>query len=589
MLQFFKYVLATVVGLLLFMTLSVFLLIGIGSAISSASDGETEVKENSVLKINMNQVINETAPEDDPFQQIFNEGPGNVGLIDLKESIANAALDPNIKGIYLHMEFPMAGFATLEEVRNALIDFKKSKKFIYTYGEIMTEQAIYLASVADKSYLNTAGGLEFNGLGAEIMFYKGMFDKIGVKPVVFRVGQFKSAVEPLIRTDMSAENREQLTSYITDIADYMYTKIGEARGISKPEIDRILNEALIQTPQDAVKYKLLTNVGYEDEFHDALRSKLDLKKDAKIPFVSLNKYTKAKSYLEKGERENRIAVIIGEGTIQSGESSSGESIGSETIIEELRKARKDKKVKAVVLRINSGGGSALASDVMWREVLLTKKVKPVIASMGDYAASGGYYMAMGCDTIVAHPTTVTGSIGIFGILFNAQEMLNDKLGLTFDGVVSHKYANSPSLTREMSDAEKMMIQNSVNRGYESFTSKAAQGRNMSIEELKALAGGRVWTGSQAKANGLVDVLGGLDDAIKIAAKKVNLKEGSYRVNYTPKAKTDFQKIIEDISGDKEAKVIKAYLGDFAPYAKEIQNLQKMDRLQARMPFMVTVK
>ncbi|MDP5139570.1 MAG: S49 family peptidase, partial [Spirosomaceae bacterium] len=348
MLQFFKYVLATVVGLLLFMILSVFLLIGIGSAISSASDGETTVKENSVLKINMNQVINETAPEDDPFQQLFNDGPGNVGLIELKESIANAALDPNIKGIYLHMEFPMAGFATLEEVRNALIDFKKSKKFVYTYGEIMTEQAIYLASVADKSYLNTAGGLEFNGLGAEIMFYKGMFDKIGVKPVVFRVGQFKSAVEPLIRTDMSAENREQLTSYITDIADYMYTKIGEARGIDKTEIDRILNEALIQTPQDAVKYKLLTNVGYEDEFQDALRKELDLKKDAKISYVSLNKYTKAKSYLEKGERENRIAVIIGEGAIQSGESSSGESIGSETIIEELRKARKDKKVKAVV-------------------------------------------------------------------------------------------------------------------------------------------------------------------------------------------------------------------------------------------------
>ena len=209
--------------------------------------------------------------------------------------------------------------------------------------------------------------------------------------------------------------------------------------------------------------------------------------------------------------------------------------------------------------------------------------------MGDYAASGGYYMAMGCDTIVAQPTTVTGSIGIFGILFNAQELLNNKLGLTFDGVVSHKYANSPSLTREMSDAEKMMIQNSVNRGYESFTSKAAKGRNMSIEDLKAIASGRVWTGTQAKANGLVDVLGGLDDAIKIAAKKVDLKDGSYRVNYSPKAKSNFQKIIDDISGDKEDAIIKAYLGDLAPYANEIKNLQKMDRLQARMPFIMTVK
>lgn len=589
MLQFFKYVLATIVGLLLFMVLFFFLLVGIGSAVSSASDSVTDVKEKSVLKIDMNQVINETAPEDDPFQELFNDGPGQVGLIQLKEAIANAKLDPNVKGIYLHMEYPMAGFATLEEIRDALIDFKKSKKFVYTYGEIMTEQAIYLASVADKSFLNPAGGLEFNGLGTEMMFLKGMFDKIGVKPEVFRVGQYKSFVEPYTRTNMSDENREQVTSYVNNIADYMYTEIGNARGISKAEIDNILNNALIQTPQDAVKYKLLTNVGYEDEFEDALRSKLDLKKDAKVSYVSLGKYSKAKKYVVQGNRDNRIAVIIGEGGIQSGESSSGESIGSETIVKELRKARNDKKVKAIVLRINSGGGSALASDVMWREIELTKKVKPIIASMGDYAASGGYYMAMSCDTIVAHPTTVTGSIGIFGIIFNAQELLNNKMGITFDGVASHKYANSPSMTRTMSDAEKMMIQNSVNRGYESFTSKAAKGRGMSIDALKAIAGGRVWTGSQAKANGLVDVLGGLDDAIAIAAKKVKLKDADYRITYAPKAKSDFQKIVEDISGGSEDAALKAYLGEFAPYAKELKNIQKMDRLQARMPYMVTIK
>lgn len=589
MLQFFKYVLATIVGLLLFMVLFFFLLVGIGSAVSSASDSVTDVKEKSVLKIDMNQVINETAPEDDPFQELFNDGPGQVGLIQLKEAIANAKLDPNVKGIYLHIEYPMAGFATLEEIRDALIDFKKSKKFVYTYGEIMTEQAIYLASVADKSFLNPAGGLEFNGLGTEMMFLKGMFDKIGVKPEVFRVGQYKSFVEPYTRTNMSDENREQVTSYVNNIADYMYTEIGNARGISKAEIDNILNNALIQTPQDAVKYKLLTNVGYEDEFEDALRSKLDLKKDAKVSYVSLGKYSKAKKYVVQGNRDNRIAVIIGEGGIQSGESSSGESIGSETIVKELRKARNDKKVKAIVLRINSGGGSALASDVMWREIELTKKVKPIIASMGDYAASGGYYMAMSCDTIVAHPTTVTGSIGIFGIIFNAQELLNNKMGITFDGVASHKYANSPSMTRTMSDAEKMMIQNSVNRGYESFTSKAAKGRGMSIDALKAIAGGRVWTGSQAKANGLVDVLGGLDDAIAIAAKKVKLKDADYRITYAPKAKSDFQKIVEDISGGSEDAALKAYLGEFAPYAKELKNIQKMDRLQARMPYMVTIK
>jgi protease IV len=589
MLQFLKYVLATIIGLFVFILLSFFILAGIGSALSSGSDDVTEVAENSVLKIDMNQNISEIAPEDDPFSKIFNEGPGTIGLIQWKEAIANAKLDPNIKGIYLHMEYPVAGFATLQEMRNALLDFKKSGKFIYTYGEVMTEKAIYLASIADKSYLNTAGGLEFNGLSTDIMFMKGLFDKIGVQPVIFRVGEYKSYVEPFIRTDMSKENREQMSSYINSIANSAYNEIAQSRGITKTQIDELLNKALIQTPQDAVTHKLITNVGYFDEFESELKKKLGTKATEKLKLVSFEKYAKAKKIKKEGDRSNQIAVIVGEGDIISGESITGESIGSETIVKELRKARKDSKVKAIVLRINSGGGSALASDVMWREVQLTKKVKPIIASMGDVAASGGYYMAMGCDTIVASPTTITGSIGIFGILFNVQELMNNKLGITFDGVKTHEYANSPSVTRQMSDAEKMMIQNGVNRGYETFTAKAAQGRKMPIANLKALAGGRVWTGEQAKQNGLVDVLGGLEDAIAIAAKKAKLKEGNYRVKYTPQAKSDFQKLMDNLTNDSEDAHLKAYLGDYAPYAKEIKNLQKMDKLQARLPYVISIK
>ncbi len=588
MVQFLKYVLATIVGLFVFTALFFIVLGGIGSMISSAGKQATKVKENSVLKLELNRMIVENVADEDPFTQIFSDEPAKVSLSKLKEVIANAKLDPNIKGIVIDLEYPMAGFSTLEEVRNSLTDFKKSGKFVYTYGEIMTEKAVYLASVADRSFLNTAGGLEFNGLGVEMPFMKGMFEKIGVKPVIFRVGEYKSAVEPFIRTEMSPENKEQIKSYLGSISGHIYAKISESRGIPLDQLNEILNKALIQTPEDAVKYKLITDVGYIDEFEGAVRKKLGIKGEAKLPYVSFSAYSKAPKMIKEGSRDNRIAVIVGEGDIVTGDSNS-EAVGSDTFVKEMQKARKDKKIKAVVVRINSPGGSALASDIMWREIQLTKKVKPVIASMGDYAASGGYYMAMGCDTIVAQPTTITGSIGIFGMLFNAKDLLNNKMGITFDGVKTHEYANSPSATREMSDAEKMMIQNSINKGYETFTTKAAQGRHMNLEKLKSLAGGRVWTGAQAKANGLVDILGGIDDAVAIAAKKAGLKSGEYQVRLYPTPKTELEQLMKKFNDSQEDARLKEYLGELAPLVKEVKNLQKMERMQARLPYALEVK
>lgn len=556
----------------------------------SSSDTKTTVASNSVLKLDLNQVIRENAPEEDPFTELLSGGnsPGQISLTQIKEALANAKIDPNIKGIYLKAENPMAGIATLKEVREYLLDFKKSKKFIYSYGETMTEGSIYLCSVADKSYLTPSGGLDFNGLSANYSFMKGLFDKIGVKPEIFRVGDYKSAVEPFFLTKMSDANRLQTQSFISDMANHFYGDIAASRKIPMAELNNILNNALIQEPNDAVKYNLITNTGYWDEFETALRHALGFNADKKIEYIGLNKYLKADKLVKEGESSQRIAVIVGEGDIISGEGQDG-SIGSETIVKELQKARKDSKIKAIVLRINSGGGSALASDVMWREVELTKKVKPIIASMGDYAASGGYYMAMACDTIVAQPTTLTGSIGIFGVMFNVEKLMNEKLGVTFDGVNSHKYANFPSATRTMTDAEKNMIQNGVNKGYENFTTKAAKGRHMSVEKLKSLASGRVWTGSQAKENGLVDVLGSIDDAIKIAAQKAKLKEGTYRVKYLPIKKSSFETIIEKFGNDKEDAKLKAYLGDFGPYAKQLKNLQNLDKIQARMPFELEIK
>lgn len=588
MLQFLKYVLATIVGIFLFTILGFFLLIGFGAAMSAGSDQKTNVAEKSVLKINLNQVIREVAPEEDPFTELFSNGEmGQVGLVQIKDAIANAKLDPNVKGIYLDCQYPVAGYATLEEVRNALIDFKKSKKFIYAYGEVMTEGAIYINSVADKSYINPAGGIDFNGLQAEYSFMKGLFDKVGVKPEIFRVGEYKSAVEVFTRTDMSEANKEQTRSFINSVAGHIYGNIAKSRGIAPDELNKILDELKVQSPDDAVRQKVITNVGYFDEFEKAIRNELDLKEEAKISYVSLSKYLKAEKHVKSGEGDNRIAVITGEGDIVSGDGGD-EAIGSDRIVKELEKARKDPKVKAVVLRINSGGGSSLASDIMWREVQLVKKQKPIIASMGDYAASGGYYMAMGCDTIVAHPTTITGSIGIFAIIMNVEKLMNDKLGITFDGVGTHKYSDYPSATRTMTDAEKMMFQNGVNKGYETFTTKAAKGRRMDVEKLKSLAGGRVWTGLQAKENGLVDVLGGLDDAVKIAAKKAGLKEGNYRVKY-PTKKSGFEAFMDKWSKDQEEAKLKSYLGALAPYAGQIKRLQTMEGIQARMPMEIVIK
>lgn len=582
MLQFLKYVLATIIGLCLFVVISFFVMAGIGSMLSS-SDSVTTVKEKSVLKLNFDSYFTELTIPEDPFSDMFGDGTPNIGLNDFKSALANAAKDPNIKGISISLSNPMLGFGEMAEVKAALKDFKKSGKFIYTYSEFLSEKAVLLAAVADSSFLHPLGGVEFNGLSSEVTFIKGTLDKLGLEPLVFRVGEFKSAVEPFIRTDMSAESKEQVSQYIGSIAGNIYTDFAADKKMTKEEVDGILNKASMLSADESTANRLISAQAYQDQYEDALRRKLGLKADAKISYVSLSNYTKAKKYVQEGKSENRIAVIVSEGEIVQGHGNEN-VIGSDDFVKEIRKARKDKKIKAVVLRINSPGGSALASDIMWREIQLTRKEKPVIASMGDVAASGGYYMAMGCDTIVAHPTTITGSIGIFGLMLNSQKLMNEKLGVTFDGVKTHEFADSPSLTRKMSDAEKQTIQNMVNDGYETFTSKAAQGRKMSIEKLKAVAGGRVWTGEQAKAHGLVDVLGGLDEAVAIAAKKVNLKEGDFQVKYYPYPKSELDRIIERFSKKQEDARMAAYLGELAPVYRQLLSVKNMDRIQARLMF-----
>ncbi|MFD2571998.1 signal peptide peptidase SppA [Spirosoma soli] len=589
--QFLKYVLATIVGLLLFSFIGFLLLIGISAAVSSSSDSKTDVKENSVLKLDLDKPIQERSV-DNPFSGFGPvDGTGDaIGLVELKQALKEAKDDDNIKGIYLQTENPTAGWASLEEVRNALIDFKQSKKFVYTYAERMTEKGYYLASVADKIYLNPTGDLEWNGLNAELTFFKGTLDKLGIKAEVFRVGEFKSAIEPFIREDMSEPNKRQVSSFLSSINDHMLVRVAQSRGLRADSLKRYADNLTIQEPKDALRTKLITNVGYQDEVESLIKKQVGIEEKKKINYISLSKYKGSEKDDEssEGSSRNRIAVIIASGDINSGKGDDN-SIGSETIAGEIRKARLDDKVKAIVLRVNSGGGDGTASDVMYREVELARKVKPVIGSMSDYAASGGYYMLMGCNKIVAEPNTITGSIGVFSLLFNTETFFKDKLGVTYDRVKTNANSDFPSATHEMTPFQKQVLQRGADRFYSIFTSKVAAGRKIPVDSVRAIAGGRVWTGTQGKAIGLVDQLGGLDDAVKLAAQAAKLKEGDYRLKYQPRKKEFFEQLMNSFGGGDDEAQIQAKLGDLAPYVTYLKKLKTMQGIQARLPFEIDIR
>lgn len=588
MLNFLKYVLATIVGLFLFIILSFFLAAGIGALFG---DGDKVVlKENSVLRLDLDRPIREIV-EENPFSEALSPFTGEVQPVSIKEvkdALAGAASDDKIKGVYLKAGTPASGWATLEEVRSALEAFKKSGKFVYAFAEGYSEKGYYLASVSDVIYLSEFGDFEWNGLSAEYDFYKGTFDKLEIKPEVFRVGEFKSAVEPFLRTDMSEASRIQARELLTGINDHFLGKIAESRSVATGRLKDWADSLSIEKASDALSRGLITHVGYYDQFESDLKTKLETKESDKINFTGLKKYLKSRTdKKEEGDFNKRVAVVIAEGDIVSGEGAE-QVISSGKLIKELKKVRENDKVKAVVLRINSPGGSALASDLIWREVKLTAEKKPVIASMGNVAASGGYYIAMGCDTIVAQPNTITGSIGIFGLLLNIEPFMKNKLGITFDRVGTNPHADWPTATRNMTDFEKQKIQRAVENGYEIFTSKAAEGRKMPQSDLKKLAEGRVWSGIAAKGNGLVDVLGGVDTAIDIAATAAGLKKGEYRVRYYPEKKDWRQELINNLTGSDNEETLSKIAGPLAPYAKAYRSLARMEGIQARMPFEIRI-
>src|SRR5258706_2523759 len=549
-----------------------------------ASDKKVDIDDNAVLQLKLTAPITELEA-DDPLTELFpGAGDQPIGLIQLEQATAHAKDDAKIKGIYLSITHPLAGITTVEEIRESLLDFRQSGKWVVAYSDMYSEGGYYLASAADKVYLNPEGELEFNGLAIEVTFFKKMLDKLEIKPEVFRVGDFKSAVEPFLRDNMSEPNKLQMNSLVNSIYGEMLARVSESRKIPKDKLKEIADKMLVRNAAQAAQLGLVDSLYYEDQVKDELRDRLGIKKDKPIHLVKYSQYKK--SFSTYKESKNEIAVIVADGTILPGESDRG-VVGSVTIADAIRKARISESVKAIVLRINSPGGAFQASDQMWREVSLASKEKPIIASMSDLAASGGYYLAMACDTIVAQPTTITGSIGIFSVLFDLSGFLGNKIGITSEEIKTGAIGDLTTVMRPLTDVEKGIWQTKTEEIYETFTSKAAKGRKMTQDDIKKIASGRVWTGSQAKDNGLVDILGGFPDAIKIAADAANIGE-DYKLRYYPHQKTFLEKIMGDLEQSTKAAILKNELGEYYPWFRQWQHVKEYKGVQARMPMELVI-
>src|ERR1043165_4153012 len=585
--QFFKFVLATIVGLTLFVF--IWFLFFLGIAISAGKKEKVTVAANSILKLDLNYKIPEKS-DDNPFagMSIFNLKPSKkaVGLTEIRESIAKAKTDDNIKGIYLELGLNDNGLATLEVIREALIDFRKSGKFVYAYGEVLTQKSYYLATAADQIFMNPNGGMELKGFGREITYYKGMFDKLGVEVQDFHCGAFKSAIEPFIRTNMSEPNRKQLLGIYGDVYNQFITNIGKERKIDTATLSTIINNLQAETPARDKELKLIDDAIYYDQVLDKMKEKVGIDKKKDLETIDLAKYA---STVEKDvESGNKIAVVYAEGEIVDGEGEN-DQIGGESFSKLIRKLRTDEKVKAIVLCVNSPGGSALASDIIWRELVLAKKEKPLVISFGDVAASGGYYISCMGDSIFAEPNTITGSIGVFGLLPNAKKFFNDKLGVTFDEVKVTKHGVLGGITKPLDAEESAFAQRNVEKTYREFKQRVADGRSavrkdvngtpLDTAYIETIAQGHVWTGNQGIANGLVDRIGGLDDAIACAARKANLKD--YRTKAYPEEKSFAERIAESF-GDTKMKMVKEESGEEYEIYKTIKWIKNTKGTQARM-------
>jgi protease-4 len=585
--QFFKFVFASMLGVFLSTIIFFFVAIAIMAAIISAasSDKAVEISENSILRVSLNYAIKERTDRS-PFNNVSLPSMNSekyIGLDEILLRIDAAKNDNRIKGIVLDMDGIGASFATLQEIRDALLKFKESKKFILAYSEGYSMKGYYLASTADKVYLNPEGSVDFRGMAAQLPFFKGTLEKLGIEAQVVKVGTYKSAVEPFILDKMSPANKEQVNSYLNSLYDYYLGNVSKSRNIPMDSLRNIADNYSGRDAEKALNAKLVDGLKYKNEIIDELKVKLCIDKKKKIKSINIEDYTSPKT--EENGSQNRLAVVYAVGDIVSGEGSD-EQIGSERISRAIRTVREDDKVKAVVLRINSPGGSSLASDVIWKEVELTKKVKPIIVSMGDVAASGGYYIACAADSIFAQPNTITGSIGVFGIIPNLQNFFNNKLGITFDEVKTGKYADLMSVNRPLTADERDLIQQEVNKTYDTFTKKVANGRKISQSQVDSIGQGRVWTGAQAAKIGLVDRLASFNEAITAAARKAKLKD--YKLVSYPAMKDPLEAYLGSSSDKLKTWIMKKEMNEGYLLYEQAKQVMQQSGIQARLPYMINI-
>jgi protease-4 len=585
--NFFKMVFATMVGVLIASFLFFFIAIGIITAMVASEDKVVEVKSNTILKLTLDNPIIERS-ENNPLEGLEFQGFGAAnqdGLLEIVENIKKAKDDPNISGIYLELTYISAQLGTIQEIRHALADFRKSGKFIIAYSDYMAQTAYYLSSVADQVILNPQGTIDFLGARSEVMFFKGSLEKLGVEAEVIRHGKFKSAIEPFTEEKMSAENKQQISVLLNSMWNNILHDISKNRKLSIDRLNQLANSMALASADSCLSSKAVDYLLYKDQV-DSLLIKSAGQSGKKPVFISLGKYKNVpKQSTGKGFASNKIAVVYAYGEVVMGDAGEG-NVSAKRISEALRSARTDTSIKAIVLRVNSPGGSALASDIIWREVDLASKVKPVVASMGDLAASGGYYISCAADTIVAQPSTITGSIGVFGVLFNAKKLLNQKLGITSDVVKTNDHSDFPSISRPIDPQERLIFQREIERIYSVFISHVADGRNMEVANVDQIGQGRVWSGTDAIKIGLVDTLGYLDDAIKIAARLAKIDH--YRITNLPKLEDPIERIIKELTGEVKQSLIKAELGENYKYVEMAKKLQNIKGAQTRLPFELQV-
>jgi protease-4 len=586
--NFLKYTLATMVGFILVMLLSFIVLMGIVSVIVSSSEKEVVIEDKSILELKLDQTVVDRAPSD-PFQNIdlpMFAGNRRIGLDQVLSAIEKAKNEEKIKGIYLRLDNLTAGYSSCEEIRTALEKFKESGKFIYAYSEVYSQKAYFLASVADTLFINPEGMLMFTGISTSGSYLKKALDKLGVEMQVIRHGKFKAAVEPFMLDKMSPENREQIEVYIGSIWSSILNKVSVSRNIPISKLNAIADEnMLFRSAEKYLAYHLVDSIVYEDQVLDFLRAKTAIKANKEIDFVTIHDMKSVVAKREtKGLVKEKIAVIYAAGEIGMGSSSSmsEESISGISLSKEIREARLDSSIKAIVLRVNSPGGSSLASELIWREVKLAAEQKPTVVSMGALAASGGYYIACAADTIVANKTTITGSIGVFGLIPNLNELFEGKLGIRTEVVKTNKLSDMPSVNRSLTTEERAIMQEMVEDVYSTFVNHVAEGRGMTFDQVDAIGQGRIWTGENALKLGLVDKLGDLDDAILIAKEMAKLDH--YRIVRLPKEKDPFEELMKGFTTKIKASIIEQELGSAARYYKTLESMKNSSGIMARIPY-----